>query len=94
MELIDKYSLVGANGLFSKRGCYGNCNNCSLWSEEGCRVILEAPTVDAVEVVRCEHCRFRIDRKDGTYGCYRNFMEDCRLDDFCSRGERSIHGKL
>ena len=51
MELIDKYSLVGADGLFSKRGCPGNCQHCGLWSAEGCRVILEAPTVDAVEVI-------------------------------------------
>jgi len=51
MELIDKYSLVGQDGLFSKRGCHGNCQHCVLWSSEGCRVILEAPTVDAVEVV-------------------------------------------
>ena len=51
MELIDKYSLVGQDGLFSKRGCYSNCQHCGLWSSEGCRVILEAPTVDAKEVV-------------------------------------------
>lgn len=51
MELIDKYSLVGADGLFSKRGCPGNCQHCHSWSAEGCRVILEAPTVDAVPVV-------------------------------------------
>lgn len=51
MELIDKYSLVGADGLFSKRGCKVNCDNCSLWSAKGCRVIIEAPTVDAVPVV-------------------------------------------
>ena len=50
MELIDKHSLVGQDGLFSKRGCYGNCQHCSLWSSEGCRVILEAPAIDAVEV--------------------------------------------
>lgn len=54
MELIDKYSLVGKDGLFSKRGCYGRCNRCNLWSAEGCRVILEAPTVDAVPVVHGE----------------------------------------
>lgn len=50
-RLIDANTLVGADGLFSVRGCPGNCSVCRLWSEEGCRVILEAPTVDAVEVV-------------------------------------------
>lgn len=50
-RLIDANTLVGADGLFSVRGCTGNCSCCSLWSTDGCRVILEAPTVDAVEVV-------------------------------------------
>ena len=45
--LIDRNTLVGKDGLFSKRGCTGNCQHCNLWTEEGCRVILEAPTVDA-----------------------------------------------
>ena len=51
MRLIDANTLVGKDGLFGKRGCPGNCQYCGLWSKEGCRVILEAPTVDAVEVV-------------------------------------------
>ena len=51
MKLINMDILVGKNGLFSKRGCPGNCQHCGLWTEDGCRVILEAPTVDAVEVV-------------------------------------------
>ena len=49
--LIDRNILVGKDGLFSKRGCPGNCQHCGLWTEEGCRVILEAQPVDAVEVV-------------------------------------------
>lgn len=51
MRLIDANTLVGADGLFSKRGCPGRCQYCNLWSKEGCKVILEAPAVDAVEVV-------------------------------------------
>lgn len=51
MELINRDLLVGKDGLFTKRGCPGNCQYCGLWSKEGCRVILEAPTVDAVEIV-------------------------------------------
>lgn len=50
-RLINANTLVGADGLFATRGCVGNCNNCNLWSKEGCRVILDAPTVDAVEVM-------------------------------------------
>lgn len=62
MELIDKYLLVGTDGLFSKRGCPGNCQHCGLWSDKGCRVILEAPIVDAVEVV---HGRWKFVDIDG-----------------------------
>ena len=50
--------------------------------------INNAPTVDAVPVVRCKDCKYIIDRDDGTYGCYRNFMDNCEVDDFCSRGEK------
>ena len=55
-------------------------------------VILVMPTIDAVEVVRCKDCHFIIDRVDGTHGCYRHFVEDCKLDDFCSYGERKDNG--
>lgn len=63
-RLIDANALVGPDGLFATRGCTGYCEACKLWSEEGCKVILEAPTVDAVEVVhgrwddecRCTAC--------------------------------------
>lgn len=43
---------------------------------------------DVVKVVRCEDCRFDILREDGTFGCYRHFMEWHKPDDFCSYGER------
>ena len=42
--------------------------------------IESAPTVDAVEVVRCRDCR-----KFKTYGCR---MVASGYDDFCSYGER------
>ena len=45
-----------------------------------------------VEVVRCKDCSFIIDRSDGTHGCYRHFVEDCKIDDFCSYGERKDNG--
>lgn len=50
-RLIDVNTLVGTDGLFATRGCTGNCSYCNLWSEEGCRVILEAPTVDVEPIV-------------------------------------------
>lgn len=45
-------------------------------------VIKAMPTVDAVPVVRCKNCRFLIERKDGTLGYYRNFMDSTELDNF------------
>lgn len=49
MKLIDAEKLVGKEGLFGQRGCPGNCQHCGLWTNEGCRVIIEAPTVDPVK---------------------------------------------
>lgn len=43
---------------------------------------------DVAPVVRCKDCRFDIPRNDGTFGCYRNFMDYHEPDDFCSYGER------
>ena len=64
--LIDCNTLVGKDGLFSKRGCPGNCQHCGLWTEEGCRVILEVPAVDSVEVV---HGRWEIIEGREYLGC-------------------------
>ena len=89
-RLIDADALLGQNGLFEARGCRGNCNICELWSEEGCRVILNAPTVDAVEVVRCKECA-----RYNTKGCADGFgwceaWEQGRMDnDFCSYGSKT-----
>ena len=54
------------------------------------RVLQEAPTVDAVEVVRCRECKYRFKNnghsKDGCPIIDANiWMDD---DDFCSYGER------
>lgn len=56
------------------------------------RMVADAPTVDAVPVVRCKDCKLY---------CYNGYafgrpvkqcsvtgFEDCEDDDFCSRGER------
>lgn len=45
--------------------------------------------IDEVRVIRCKDCRFIIDRQDGTHGCYIHFMDECKLDDYCSYGEKS-----
>ena len=53
------------------------------------RVIDEAPTVDAVPVVRCKDCKYRADATDnGNYLCNRKMLGLVRPNDFCSFGER------
>ena len=48
--------------------------------------IVEATTVDAVEVVRCRDCK-HYDESD-SFNCKFAFMKLRRPDDFCSYGER------
>ena len=57
--------------------------------------IEDAPTVDAVPVVRCKDCKWFADNNDGEwYGCQMfqvvlSTPEDApKPDDFCSYGER------
>lgn len=88
-RLIDADALIKAH-----------CEGCSPEVQESCKTdpicasmmwIVEAPTVDAVEVVRCRDCKHL---EDGPYDngdmmCVRwgewIFPND---DDFCSSGER------
>ena len=52
--------------------------------------IVDAPTVDAVEVVRCKGCKYWEQGKDYEPYCnhWGNMMTDTKADDFCSYGER------
>ena len=51
------------------------------------KLIEDAPTVDAVEVVRCKDCKYLM--FSDFYGeCGKGYMGIVRPDDFCSRGER------
>ena len=54
-----------------------------IWAVEN------APTVDAVEVVRCRDCLYW-EEYDGEMFCLcdANLMTDTAADDFCSYGER------
>ena len=58
----------------------------------GARKLMEdAPTVDAVEVVRCKDCRkcHPWEAPNGATGYECDYHgEDVKLDDFCSYGER------
>ncbi len=70
-------------------------NGDMISSEEVEQAIMDAPTVDAVEVVRCRDCRFckkyseKHSKRDFLI-CDRPRMDlrEVRADDFCSYGER------
>lgn len=52
-------------------------------------ILREAPTVDAVEVVRCAQCKhFKRNLENDTYCSSVNGLTDPEEDDFCSYGER------
>lgn len=52
----------------------------------------EAPTVDAVTVVRCRNCKYARKLRDNFYGwdysCKHFNTHATRANDFCSNGER------
>ena len=53
-------------------------------------ILREAPTVDAVEVVRCRECKhYEIHKPKVLENCERNgYIIPMKPDDFCSYGER------
>lgn len=56
--------------------------------------IWNAPTVDAVEVVRCKDCKHNsLNRISGNAYCDLG-IRLCHLDDFCSYGERRDDGEI
>lgn len=52
--------------------------------------INDAPTIDAVPVVRCKECKNNPDLKTGTKGMLwcRKWQKEVRKTDFCSYGKR------
>ena len=59
------------------------------WSElDVANLLLHAPTVDAVPVVRCRECKYHKDTsvKEHAHCSLTGYTVEC--DDFCSYGER------
>lgn len=53
------------------------------------RVLMQAPEVDAVPVVRCKECLYWYDTTSaGVQTFCEIFRDHCEPNDFCSRGER------
>lgn len=60
-------------------------------------LIEQAPTVDAVEVVRCKDCKHKYYNEHTEMYCCEQWADGfdtaVRDDEFCSRGERKRNGK-
>ena len=100
-DLIDRQELLkeicnSCDGWCDNTNC--DCVNCK--SEHRCDAVCEiadAPTVDAVEVVRCKECKWFADSKGKDSGKSCGYGQ-CKYvaglswiicaDDFCSSGER------
>lgn len=92
--------LIDADALKKELAISGSCNNCAYSSIFGCLEdiraadvcisINEAPTVDAVPVVRCKDCIYWQDNNGGYphLMCRWNTDETPDEDDYCSWGER------
>ena len=81
VERYDKEKCV------SEENCK-TCENSCLWRKK----VMSAPTVDAVEVVRCKDCKHR-----GGNLCPMETVElypwfGTRNDAYCSYGERKVNG--
>ena len=90
--------LIDADALCEELGITGTCKDCehyrgwrctdTIWSDV-CNAIIDAPTVDAVPVVRCRDCKYYVPDGDGDPhgGCTMTYSYMSE-DGYCSDGER------
>lgn len=75
MRLIDADALPKCNGVFSAAVIENAIKN--------------APTIDAVPVVRCSECAHGFPMENGQYTCNRiKVLDVCDPDYFCADGKR------
>lgn len=90
--------LIDANELKKKAEMRGHCIRPMVTNYHQCvtvRDIDNAPTVDAVEVIRCKDCKFYKDSPMGGKGCHTHFNGRTEFipkndNDFCSYGRKKI----
>ena len=82
--------LIDADKLLTKVVAVSNSMGQVTWSAVSTIDILTAPTVDAVEVVRCRECKhYEIHKPKVLENCERNgYIIPMKPNDFCSYGER------
>lgn len=91
MKLIDSSEFIKNLALDTSKGFYGEFmdgSEIAYTSREIDAAVENAPTIDAVLVVRCRECRHWLPRQ-GCSGCHhRSGLWEPREDDYCSHGER------
>ena len=81
--------------LISKKGLLNKINAYVCGSQDKefiCKLIAEMPTIDAVEVVRCQYCVNHYDCTGVKLNCCLKtgiYVDD---DEFCSKAERRTDG--
>ena len=93
MDVREKTSnekrLIDANALISYMDECSKESRFRVYYGYAKSFIDDAPTVDAVPVVRCRDCKhFKRNLENDTYCSSVNGLTDPQEDDFCSYGER------
>lgn len=100
MRLIDADALLGMGRARKIIEVVGNWQELPGCAKSACvrlgvahkKMILDAPTVDAVKVVRCKDCKhYLFDDFDGCYVCMQ-LSKYVKTDFWCAYGERKEHG--
>ena len=90
MRLIDADKLIAKNNLAPRIAARGNAKPMiSAVLSSVYFMVMGAPTIDAVEVVRCKDCKhFRRNLENDTYCDCVGGLDDPEENDFCSYGEQ------
>lgn len=89
MRLIDGNEFIRKLTLDTSKGFYGEFmdgSEVAYTSREIDNAIENAPTIDAVPVVRCRECKYWLGEHVCDLDC--NHETHTGPDDFCSRGQR------
>ena len=88
-KLPSEKRLIDANALISYMDECSKESRFRVYYGYAKSFIDDAPTVDAVPVVRCRDCKhFKRNLENDTYCSSVNGLTDPQEDDFCSYGER------
>ncbi len=85
MRLID----ADAYKELHRKKCPGDCGVCDLvyGKDDLCGLIDQAPTIDAVAVVRCKNCEYFGVNDENVPYCFHPFgLDDPKPNGFCNYG--------